>query len=190
MLQDMQNGFAALVFDFTASNSSLTAVPSDFQITLTKLNLSPSSCISEAAYRFPGQLTDEELIPGVVYVNRTEMTEIVTDEDDKSTYTSAAIVWSIFFVILLLLVPASCYMFLKTRKQVGVEHEDLLKLEERVALKRGKLGENKQLIERKTTHTPMPKPEKRTPVNGPTPEHQEEMFMARRTGVDGNDDEL
>jgi hypothetical protein len=48
-------------------------------------------------------------------------------------------------------------MFIKTRKQVGIENGDLKKLEERVAAKRGKLGENQSLID-KNTPTPMPTP--------------------------------
>jgi nitric oxide reductase large subunit len=96
------------------------------------------------------------MIPEVVYVNKTMYKEEVADEDDKTEYTSAAIVWSIFFVILLLLVPASCFMFIKTRKQVVIENADLKKLEEKVALKRGKLGENQLLIEKNTKFTPTP----------------------------------
>lgn len=132
------------------------------------------------------------MVPEVVYVDKTQYKETVEDEDEKSEYTTAAVVWSIFFVILLLLVPATCFMFFKTRKQVGVENEDLKKLEERVAVKRGKLGENQLLIEKNTpAPTPTPKPaQKKTPMNGPTPISQEDIFMARRTGVEGNEDEL
>ncbi|TNV83528.1 hypothetical protein FGO68_gene15349 [Halteria grandinella] len=172
---DMQSGYAALVLDFSplVQSTSLNALPSDIQATLSKLTLATTQCLNEEAFRFPGQLTDEEMVPEVVYVDKVQYKETVEDEEEKQEYTTAAVVWSIFFVILLLLVPATCYMFLKTRKQVGVENEDLKKLEERVAIKRGKLGENQLLIEKNTpTPTPTPKPQAtqmKTPMNGPTP---------------------
>jgi len=192
----MQSGYAALVLDFSplVQSTSLNALPSDIQAILTKLTLATTQCLNEEAYRFPGQLSDEEMTPEVVYVDKTQYKETVEDEDEKSEYTTAAVVWSIFFVILLLLVPATCFMFIKTRKQVGIENEDLKKLEERVALKRGKLGENQLLIEKNTPiPTPTPKPQgtqKKTPIDGPTPISQDDIFMARRTGVEGNEDEL
>ncbi len=75
-----------------------------------------TDCIDEPAYQFPGQLTEEEMKPVVVIKDKTVYVNVVEDADEESKYTASAVVWAIFFVILVLLVPAIFYLFCKNRK--------------------------------------------------------------------------
>jgi hypothetical protein len=71
---DMQSGYAALVLDFSPllSATTLNALPSDLEATFTKLTLATTQCFDEEAYRFPGQLTDEELTAQVIYIDKVK----------------------------------------------------------------------------------------------------------------------
>lgn len=141
MRQDMQD-YAALVFDFGPILSATSGqLPSDAQITFTKMAVAPE-CLDELPYRFPGYLTEEELRPVVVITNKTAYVDQVQDSDEEPKYTAAAVVWSIFFVLLLISVPAVFYVVRNVRKTLGVENQDLKKLEDRIKAKRGKLEEN------------------------------------------------
>jgi uncharacterized membrane protein (DUF106 family) len=99
----------------------------------------------------PGTLSEEELTPIIIIRNVTQFVDSVQDSDEKPKYTAAAVVWSIFFVILLLAIPTAFYLNYNARKTFAIENSDMKRQQERVKEKRGKLEENQLLIEKQST---------------------------------------
>ena len=129
----MSDGYAALVIDFTLSESDQSTIMTGplSKVFLDTLNLT-TSCLSEPSYVFPGW----EGVPLEGYSGASDrvVTEeinqlMLKDEEEKNAYRRAIAAWVIVFIILIIVLAFMTYLTFEGRKALMSQNDDMQKLE-------------------------------------------------------------
>lgn len=137
----MSDGYAALVFDFTLSesNQSIIMTGPSSKVILDTLNLT-TSCLFEPSYVFPGwegvPLEGGYSAAGDKVVTEEINQVMLKDYLEKNAYATAVTVWVIVLIILIIALAALVYLTFIGRKALITQNEDVQRLEHNLAQKR------------------------------------------------------
>ena len=93
-----------------------------------------TSCLTETPFAFAS--TDPLPTPPPIIQERIVNKTVVTDQDQKSKYSTALGIWIIVFIIFFIATVALVYMWHKGKKVLVSEAQDLTKLEQIIKQKK------------------------------------------------------